>query len=124
MIRILICFDAYAGYGHRFMLIGTEGSIEKDGVKPLEEAMSFATLLNVEGSERRKIEIPVTLASMDERETRGRGEIKMLCEFIDCIINDTPSPIDVDLAVNMSLPGIVAYESAMRGGEVTEIPLI
>ena len=124
VIRILICFDAYAGYGHRFMLIGTEGSIENDGVKPLEEAMSFATLLNVEGSERRKIEIPVTLASMDERETRGRGEIKMLCEFIDCIINDTPSPIDVDLAVNMSLPGIVAYESAMRGGEVTEIPLI
>ena len=124
VIRILICFDAYAGYGHRFMLIGTEGSIENDSVKPLEEAMSFATLLGVEGSAERKIEITVTLAAMDERETRGRGEIKMLGEFVDCIINDTPSPIDVDLAIDMSLPGIVAYESAMRGGEMMEIPLI
>lgn len=124
VIRILICFDAYAGYGHRYMIIGTEGSIENDNTKPLEEAMSFASLRSVDGSINRKLEIPVTLASMDEKETRGRGEIKMLGEFIDCIINDTPSPIDVNAAIDMSLPGIIAYESACRGGELLSIPKI
>ena len=124
VIRILICFDAYAGYGHRFMIIGTEGSIENDNTKPLEEAMSYASLRSVDGSIERKIEIPVTLAAMDEKETRGRGEIKMLGEFVDCIINDTPSPIDIDRAIDISLPGIIAHESALRGGELLEIPLI
>ena len=124
VIRILICFDAYAGYGHRYMIIGTEGSIENDNTKPLEEAMSFASLRSVDGSINRKLEIPVTLASMDEKETRGRGEIKMLGEFIDCIINDTPSPIDVNAAIDMTLPGIIAYESACRGGELMIIPEI
>ena len=124
VIRILICFDAYAGYGHRYMIIGTEGSIENDNTKPLEEAMSYASLRSLDGSIERKIEIPVTLMSMDERETRGRGEIKMLGEFIDCIIKDTPSPIDVNAAIDMSLPGIIAYESAKRNGELLEIPEI
>ena len=124
VIRILICFDAYAGYGHRYMIIGTEGSIENDNTKPLEEAMSYASLRTVGGSIDRKLEIPVTLASMDEIETRGRGEIKMLGEFIDSIINDTPSPIDVNAAIEMSLPGIIAYESAKKGGELMTIPEI
>lgn len=124
VIRVLICFDAYAGYSHKFMLIGTEGSIENDNTKPLDEAMSYAQLRSVEGSIHRKIEIPVTIMSMDEKETRGRGEKKMLNEFVDCIINDTSSPICIDLAIDMSLPGIIAHESALRGGELMEIPHI
>ncbi len=124
VIRILICFDAYAGYDHKYLLIGTEGTIENDNTKPLEESMSYAMLRSVDGSIERKIEIPVTLMAMNEKETRGRGEIKMLGEFISCIINDTPSPIGVDKSINMSLPGIMAYESAMRGGELMRIPKI
>ena len=54
----------------------------------------------------------------------GTIEIKMLGEFVDCILNETPSPIDIDQAIDMSLPGIVAHESAMRGGELMEIPRI
>ena len=122
VIRILICFDAYTGYGHRYMIIGTEGSVENDNTKPLEEAMSYASLKSVGGSVYKKLEIPVSIMAEGEEETRGRGEIKMLHEFVDCIQNDTPTPIDVDFAIDMSLPGIFALESAMRGGELLEIP--
>ncbi len=124
VIRILICFNAYVGYGHRYMIIGTAGCVENDPTKPLEEALSYASMREVDGSLYRKLEIPVTLMAEGEEETRGRGEIKMLRDFISCIQNDTESPIDVDKAINMSLPGIIAHESALRGGELMEIPQI
>lgn len=124
VIRILIVFGAYSGYSHRYMIVGTAGSVENDPVKPLEEAYSYASMRSVDGSIYRKLEIPVTLMAEGEEETRGRGEIKMLREFISCILNDTPSPIDVDKAIDMSLPGIIAYESALRGGELLAVPKI
>ena len=124
VIRILICFGAYSGYGHRYMIIGTAGCVENDPTKPLEEAYSYASMRGVEGSIYRKLEIPVSLMAEGEEETRGRGEIKMLREFISCIQNDTPSPLDVDAAINMSLPGIMAYESALQGGVLLTIPEI
>ena len=124
VIRILIVFDAYCGYGHRYMIIGTEGSIENDNTKPLEEAMSYASLREVDGSLYRKLEIPISIMAEGEEETRGRGEIKMLGDFVECIRFDRPSPIGVDRAIEMSLPGIMALESSKRGGELVEIPKI
>ena len=124
VIRILVCFNAYTGYAHRYMIIGTAGCVENDPTKPLEEALSYASMREVDGSIYRKLEIPVTLMAEGEEETRGRGEIKMLREFISCIQNDTPTPIDIDKAINMSLPGIIAYESALRGGKLMTIPQI
>ena len=124
VIRILICFSAYSGYGHRYMIIGTSGCVENDPTKPLEESFSYASMREVDGSIYRKLEIPVTIMAEGEEETRGRGEIKMLREFIACIQNDTPPPIDIDKAINMSLPGIIAHESALKGGELMTIPKI
>ena len=48
----------------------------------------------------------------------------MVLDFIRCIIEDAPSPVDVDLAINMALPGIIAAESCANGGQVMEIPEI
>ena len=48
----------------------------------------------------------------------------MLRDFIRCIIEDTDPPLDVDDGIRMSLPGIIANESALRGGETLEIPEI
>jgi hypothetical protein len=32
----------------------------------------------------------------------------MVLDFARCILEDTESPIDVDMGINMSLPGIIA----------------
>ena len=48
----------------------------------------------------------------------------MLLDFARCIIEDTPSPIDVDMGIRMTLPGIIAHESALQGGVPLEIPQI
>ena len=46
----------------------------------------------------------------------------MVREFADSIVRDTPPPFDVHRSLDFVLPGIVAHESAMRGGVKLEVP--
>lgn len=123
VIKIHICFDSYVGFDHNFALFGTRGTIETDKVKPLEEAHSFARFSDIPGSIDEKVEIPVSLSFPGEQNGgHGGADRKMVMAFINCILNDTPSPIDVDMGIRMSLPGIFANESCEKGGMPVEIP--
>lgn len=125
VIRILIAFDAFAYFDHNFRIMGTRGSVETDQTKPLEDAHTFARLSDVPGSMRDKVDIPVTLKFEGEEESgHGGADRKMMMAFIDCIINDTEPPIDVDMGIRMAIPGIIAHESSMEGGALKEIPQI
>ena len=124
VIRIFIGFGMYVGYDHNFALYGTRGSILTDKTKPLEEATSFAKLYESKESFERAFEIPVKLSDTDDVYGHGGVDAKMIRDFIKCIIDDTEPPIDVDMGIRISLPGIIASESAKRGGELLEIPQI
>ncbi len=52
----------------------------------------------------------------------GTAEWAMIQAFADSILNDTSPPIDVRRALDMSVPGLVAHQSAVRGGELLEVP--
>ena len=52
----------------------------------------------------------------------GTSEYYMVRDFIAAIENDTTPPIDVVRAVDMTLPGILAHESAMKGGVWLDVP--
>ena len=67
-------------------------------------------------------EIPVKLSNTGDVYGHGGVDAKMIRDFIKCIIEDTDPPIDVDMGIRISLPGIIAKESAKRGGELLEIP--
>jgi hypothetical protein len=112
----------YVGYDHNFALYGTKGSIMTDKTKPLEEATSFAKLYSVPNTFEKSFEIPVKLSETGDVYGHGGVDAKMIREFIKCIIDDTDPPIDVDMGIRISLPGIIANESAKRGGELLEIP--
>ncbi len=124
VIRILIGFGMYVGYDHNFALYGTKGTILTDKTKPLEEAHSFAKLYEIPNTFERFFEIPVKLSKTDDVYGHGGVDAKMIRDFIRCIIEDTDPPIDVDMGIRISLPGIIAAESAKRGGELLEIPQI
>lgn len=124
VIRIFIGFGMYVGYDHNFALYGTRGSILTDKTKPLEEAHSFAKLYDVPNTFEKFQEIPVKLSETDDVYGHGGVDAKMIRDFIKCIVEDTEPPIDVDMGIRISLPGIIAKESAKRGGELLEIPVI
>lgn len=124
VIRILIGFGMYVGYDHNFALYGTKGSILTDKTKPLEQAHSFAKLYEIPGTFEKAMEIPVKLSKTDNPYGHGGADGTMLRDFIRCILEDTDPPIDVDMGIRISLPGIIANESAKLGGELLPIPEI
>ena len=125
-IRIFIGFGVFVGFDHNFALFGTRGSIHTDRSKPYKEAHSFAKMYDIPGTFNETMEIPVTTAYDKKISSTGHGgaDTVMMQEFFKCIINDTKPPIDVDLAIAMSIPGIYAHESALKGGQLVEIPEI
>ena len=127
VIRILVTFDTFAGFDHNFRIMGTRGSVETDQTKPLSEAHTIARFSDIPGSIDSKIEIPVALkfpGQEDNNSGHGGADKIMLIAFYDCIINDTEPPINVDLGIRMSIPGIIAHESSVLGGTALEIPQI
>lgn len=124
VIRILIAFGTYAGFDHNFAIYGTRGSILTDKTELLENAHSFAKFYDIPNTFEKSFEIPITLSSNSVTEGHGGADRKMMREFIKCLINDEKPPIDIDMGIRISLPGIIAKESALRGGELMEIPEI
>lgn len=52
----------------------------------------------------------------------GGSHPHMVHEFLSAIIEDRPAAVDAPTAANWTMTGILAHESAMRGGERIEIP--
>ena len=104
--------------------MGTRGTIETDNIKGLNEAHSFARFADVAGSINKKIDIPVTVSSFGEDGIHGGADRKMALDFIDIVLNNKKVVFDVDFAIKISLPGIIAAESAEKGGVLLEIPKI
>lgn len=46
----------------------------------------------------------------------------LMNEFITAILEDRKPLVDISMALNLTVSGIVAHESAMRGGELLKIP--
>ena len=124
VIRILISFGAYCNLDHKFRIMGTRGTIETDNIKNLSSAHSFARFADVQGSIEKKIELPVTVSSYNEEGIHGGADKKMILDFIDIVLNNKKVILDVDFAINISLPGIIAEQSIKNGGKLFEIPKI
>lgn len=43
-------------------------------------------------------------------------------EFVDAVLRDRQPWVDVAQALNMTVPGIVAHQSALKDGELLKIP--
>jgi hypothetical protein len=46
----------------------------------------------------------------------------MVRAFLQAVEEDTASPIDIYAALDMSLPGLCAHQSAIQGGQPVPIP--
>ena len=62
----------------------------------------------------------------DFNEHRGGSHwesgLRIVAAFAQCLRDSRPSPIDLELVLNMTLPGISAIESIDNGGIPIEIP--
>ena len=52
----------------------------------------------------------------------GGSHGPLMCDFIDSILRNRRPTVDVATALNLTVPGIVAHQSALRDGELLPIP--
>jgi len=52
----------------------------------------------------------------------GGSHGHLTTEFVDAILRDRTPWIDIAMALNLTVSGVVAHESALRGGELLKIP--
>lgn len=125
-IKIFIGFGAYVGFDHNYSIYGTRGTLETERGKVLKEKHTFARLYELDGLTKQKVEMPVTIGfpGADINKGHGGADLMMMKAFVQCIIDDTEPPIDVDFGIQMTIPGLIAHKSAEMGGAVLEIPEI
>jgi predicted dehydrogenase len=46
----------------------------------------------------------------------------LMNEFVEAILNDRQPLVDISMALNLTVPGIVAHQSALKDGETLKIP--
>ena len=77
------------------------------------------------GSMDDKVDIPITMTSFGGGQGgHGGADYKMVSDFIKCILEDKAPKLDVDFAIKISLPGVIAAQSIENGGNNLEIPEI
>jgi hypothetical protein len=52
----------------------------------------------------------------------GGSHARLTDEFVTSILKDRKPLVDIAIALNMTVPGIVAHQSALKGGEWLKIP--
>lgn len=126
-IKIFIGFGAYVGFDHNYSIYGTRGMLETDRTKVLKEKHTFARIPEIDsGFTKNKIEMPITIGfpGADINKGHGGADLVMLKDFVKCILEDKEPPIDVDMGIQMTVPGLIAHQSALQGGTSLEIPVI
>jgi len=52
----------------------------------------------------------------------GTSEYYLVRDFLNSIKNDTVPPIDIVRAMDMTVPGLIAHEAAMKGSVWMDVP--
>ena len=122
LIKIFVSFGLVRVPTHNFCVYGSRGTLETDRIHNLETKHSFAYLKDIPNA-KGMIEIPCDLSYPgDGSGGHGGADGRMMRAFVDCVLEDKKPPIDADLAIKMSLPGIYAHLSATQNGVPIAIP--
>ena len=134
VVRFLTGFAVpYHGYPHTTKIYAEKGIIElynqkarywlPPDINPALEGHKFEEIpLTPEGTSR-----PADLKIIDEdlffkaHCGHNGSDNFMMMDFADAILNNKPSPIGIKEALQMTLPGIYAAESAREGGALKRI---
>lgn len=126
VVRLLTSFiNQYPAWGHAYRIYATNGYFERTrGCEGVGTAKTFYYSPDSH-SEKALHEIPVGElprdANPETADEHGGVDYALLELFFTAVREGLPSPIPLREALRMTLPGIVAAESARRGGALMRI---
>jgi predicted dehydrogenase len=110
-----------------YCIYGTKGFVENGrGAHPYAQNVSRG-LLFIEGEDKiaREVDWYISDPSAPEEARRGghgTSEYYLVRDFINAIETDTTPPIDAVKAADITLPGLIAHEAAMKGNIWLDVP--
>ncbi len=133
LLRVFMGFGAYCPCSHNYSLHGTGGTLqvqcnlEDDGTddkQTLAHLKDLGDLPYLHG--RAGVKIPFDLIIPDRPIKTlghgGHGDVAGFKAFLKAVEEDLPAPLGFDFAYNMTMPGILADESARQGSIPVKMP--
>ena len=111
-----------------YCFFGTEGNVENSrlGVHSKDQTgmLYIEDEMKDESNTQRPQFSTVDENAPEEAKTGGHGtsEYYMIRQFLDAVEHDKRPPIDVIRAVEFTVPGLIAHESAVQGGKWLDVP--
>jgi predicted dehydrogenase len=107
---------------HYYALHGTKGFIESSRAE-----IGSPGLMYIEGEmeSHRQVDVLMSDPSLPESARaggHGTAEFSLVRDFLQALEHGLPMPIDVVRGMDMTVPGLVAHESARRGGTWLDVP--
>ena len=110
-----------------YSLYGTNGHLENGRF----DKLSYDGMVHIEGEmDKHKPKLfpsPVVDPNAPEEAKKGghgTSEYFMIRDFLAAVESGARPVIDAVKACDMSIPGLIAHESAMKGGEWMDVPLM
>jgi len=110
-----------------YSLYGTNGHLENGRF----DQLSNDGLIHIDGEmdKHKPKTTPCTVVDPDapaeaKKGGHGTSEYFMIRDFLQAVQKRSKPPIDVIRATDMTIPGLIAHESAMQGGAWLDVPLI
>ncbi len=122
IIKIFVGFGIHRTQGgHNFVIYGTKGSVENERIGSHDTRETFADLAAIPNTHS-SLHIPVTTGNSSA--AHGGGDMRMLNDFVDCLVKDRKPKLDLEYGINISIPGLLAHLSAEQGGKPFKMPTI
>ena len=126
VIKLLCCFNVVREPPfHRYVLYGTKGFFEKTA--PMDGDSRYFLQTAADGQTGRPAPVAFSETWQEDRQEpalaalHGGADYRMVKAFVESCRRGGPSPIGIDKAIRMTLPGICAHESAERGGSPVQV---
>jgi predicted dehydrogenase len=101
-----------------YQIAGTKGSVENSRWPPMEQIHVYLE----DSDPPYRTYLPEFPPDMRPGGGHGGSDLAVIEGFIRCILFGEPNPIDVYEALDMTLPGILAFRSAYEGTVPYEVP--
>ncbi len=108
-----------------YSIYGTKGALEASRGEYAGVGQRYFEGIDPEGGRI----IPINISDIDAPQEaalggHGTSEYYLVRDFLDSIEGDTTPPIDIVRAMDMTVPGLIAHEAAMKGGVWLDVPRI
>ena len=119
LVKILVSFSTRTPDGHRFRLLGVEGSAEWFSH---EGHVRLFDRQRRHGDGWQRFDLGLAAAGRDSGTGHGGTDFELARHFTRAVLEARPMPVDVYRAIEYSLPGMLAARSAELGGQPVDIP--